>query len=51
MENTNKLAVLIDADNAQPSTVERLLIEIATQCNQHFIKLLKNILNTPLCPR
>ena len=29
MENTNKLAVLIDADNAQPSIVDGLLIEIA----------------------
>ena len=29
MENTDKLAVLIDADNAQPSTVDGLLIEIA----------------------
>jgi uncharacterized LabA/DUF88 family protein len=29
MENTDKLAVLIDADNAQPSIVDGLLIEIA----------------------
>jgi len=29
MENTEKLAVLIDADNAQPSIVDGLLIEIA----------------------
>jgi len=29
MENTNKLAVLIDADNAQPSIVDSLLAEIA----------------------
>jgi uncharacterized LabA/DUF88 family protein len=29
MENTNKLAVLIDADNAQPSIVDGLLSEIA----------------------
>jgi len=29
MENTNKLAVLIDADNAQPSIVDALLAEIA----------------------
>jgi uncharacterized LabA/DUF88 family protein len=29
MENTDKLAVLIDADNAQPSIVDALLIEIA----------------------
>ena len=29
MENTDKLAVLIDADNAQPSIVEGLLAEIA----------------------
>jgi len=29
MENTEKLAVLIDADNAQPSIVEGLLAEIA----------------------
>ena len=29
MENTDKLAVLIDADNAQPSIVEGLLSEIA----------------------
>ena len=29
MENTDKLAVLIDADNAQPSIVEDLLAEIA----------------------
>jgi uncharacterized LabA/DUF88 family protein len=29
MENTNKLAVLIDADNAQPSIVDGLLTEIA----------------------
>lgn len=28
-ENTNKLAVLIDADNAQPSIIEGLLAEIA----------------------
>ncbi len=30
MENTDKLAVLIDADNAQPSIVDGLLAEIAT---------------------
>jgi len=29
MENTEKLAVLIDADNAQPSIVDGLMIEIA----------------------
>ena len=29
MDNTNKLAVLIDADNAQPSIVDSLLAEIA----------------------
>ncbi|MCW8904113.1 NYN domain-containing protein, partial [Sedimenticola sp.] len=29
MENTDKLAVLIDADNAQPSIVDGLLSEIA----------------------
>ena len=29
MESTDKLAVLIDADNAQPSIVESLLTEIA----------------------
>lgn len=29
MESTDKLAVLIDADNAQPSIVDGLLIEIA----------------------
>ena len=29
MENTDKLAVLIDADNAQPSIVDGLLVEIA----------------------
>jgi uncharacterized LabA/DUF88 family protein len=29
MENTNKLAVLIDADNAQPSIMDGLLVEIA----------------------
>jgi uncharacterized LabA/DUF88 family protein len=29
MKNTNKLAVLIDADNAQPSIVDSLLAEIA----------------------
>ena len=29
MENLERLAVLIDADNAQPSIVEGLLIEIA----------------------
>lgn len=29
MENTDKLAVLIDADNAQPSSVDGLLAEIA----------------------
>jgi len=29
MENTDKLAVLIDADNAQPSIVDSLLAEIA----------------------
>lgn len=29
MGNTDKLAVLIDADNAQPSTIDGLLIEIA----------------------
>ena len=29
MESTNKLAVLIDADNAQPSIVDGLLAEIA----------------------
>ena len=29
MDNTNKLAVLIDADNAQPSIVDGLLAEIA----------------------
>ncbi len=29
MENTDRLAVLIDADNAQPSIVDGLLIEIA----------------------
>lgn len=29
MENTDRLAVLIDADNAQPSIVEELLAEIA----------------------
>lgn len=29
MESTEKLAVLIDADNAQPSTIDGLLIEIA----------------------
>lgn len=29
MENTNKLAVLIDADNAQPSIIDSLLAEIA----------------------
>lgn len=29
MENTDKLAVLIDADNAQPSIVDDLLAEIA----------------------
>lgn len=29
MDHTNKLAVLIDADNAQPSIVESLLVEIA----------------------
>ena len=29
MENTDKLAVLIDADNAQPSIVDGLLREIA----------------------
>ena len=29
MDNTNKLAVLIDADNAQPSMVDGLLAEIA----------------------
>jgi uncharacterized LabA/DUF88 family protein len=29
MDNTNRLAVLIDADNAQPSIVEELLAEIA----------------------
>lgn len=29
MEHTDKLAVLIDADNAQPIIVDALLIEIA----------------------
>jgi hypothetical protein len=29
VENTDKLAVLIDADNAQPSIVDSLLAEIA----------------------
>ncbi len=29
MESTNKLAVLIDADNAQPGLVDGLLAEIA----------------------
>lgn len=29
MENTDKLAVLIDAENAQPSIVDGLLVEIA----------------------
>jgi len=29
MESTDKLAVLIDADNAQPSIVDGLLAEIA----------------------
>ena len=29
MENTDKLAVLIDADNAQPSIIDGLLAEIA----------------------
>jgi uncharacterized LabA/DUF88 family protein len=29
MENTNRLAVLIDADNAQPSIIDSLLAEIA----------------------
>jgi len=28
-ESTRKLAVLIDADNAQPSVIENLLAEIA----------------------
>ena len=29
MENNNKLAVLVDADNAQPGIVDGLMIEIA----------------------
>src|SRR4029450_1021656 len=34
-ENTAKLAVLIDADNAQPSNVEALLAEVATYGTAH----------------
>ena len=42
-ENAVKLAVLIDADNAQPSLAERLLAEVAKYGTAHVKRDRKSV--------